>query len=182
MPTIFYGLESFQVLSRQLQAMDEDSTERCMVGFYISNTLSPHGGLARGYCDVVNGRLAGIVERFDIRRAADGVIRYEEDGNMKTMRDDDMVSMNAWGFPLRLFGFLERGFTAFLEKNIDVPGSEYLLPELIDGMIKKGDTAVRVLPSGEKWMGVTYADDKPVVMAGIRGLIDAGVYPEKLWT
>jgi NDP-sugar pyrophosphorylase family protein len=162
-------------------AMDAESAESCMVGFYIKNTLSPHGNVARGFCDVVDGKLATVVERFEIGRRADGTIRYVEDGQEKEMADDDMVSMNLWGFSPRLFGFLERGFADFLARCGNEPKSEYLLPELIDGMIKNGETTVEVLSSSERWMGVTYPEDKPQVMAGIRELVERGVYPSNLW-
>jgi hypothetical protein len=97
------------------------------------------------------------------------------------MNEDDIVSMNTWGFTPRLFDFLERGFEKFLEREGGELKSEYLLPELVDGLIKSGEASVTVLPSNEKWMGVTYTEDKPEVMAGIRALVDAGVYPENLW-
>ncbi len=173
----FYGRESFDVIGKKLAATDPDSTDFSMVGFYIKNTLSEHGGVARGYCDVKDGQLVTVVERFNIERKEDGVIHY--DGGK--MDDNDMVSMNTWGFTPKLFEFLERGFIKFLEQRGAEMKSEYLLPELIDGMIKNGDTEVEVLPSNEKWMGVTYAEDKPQVMSGIRALIDAGIYPENLW-
>jgi len=177
----FYGREAFEVIAKQLMAMDATSTESCMVGFYIKNTLSPHGSVARGFCDVVDGKLATVVERFEIERKADGIIRYVEDGQEKEMADDDMVSMNLWGFSPRLFGFLERGFIDFLSRQGNELKSEYLLPELIDGMIKDGETTVKVLSSRERWMGVTYPEDKPQVMEGIRELVERGVYPSNLW-
>ena len=177
----FYGRESFDVISKKLSAMDVDSLDCCMVGFYIKNTLSPHGGVARGYCDVVDGKLSSVVERFNIERREDHVIRYEEDGVLKEMGEDDMVSMNTWGFSPRLFDALSKGFVDFLGREGKELKSEYLLPELIDGMIRDGETSVDVLPSNEKWMGVTYSEDKPQVMAGIRALVDAGAYPENLW-
>ena len=177
----FYGREAFQVIAGKLAAMDADSTESCMVGFYIKNTLSPHGSVARGFCDVVDGKLATVVERFEIERKSDGMIRYVEGGQEKEMADDDMVSMNLWGFSPRLFGFLDRGFSDFLSLSGNELKSEYLLPELIDGMIKNGETTVEVLSSSERWMGVTYPEDKPQVMAGIRELVERGVYPSNLW-
>jgi dTDP-glucose pyrophosphorylase len=177
----FYGCESFEVLAKKLSTMEVESPDCCMVGFYIKNTLSPHGGVARGYCEVEDGTLSSIVERFDIARREDGVIRYDKDGRLEMMADNDMVSMNTWGFSPRLFGFLEKGFVEFLGRQGSELKSEYLLPELIDGMIRKGETTVTVLPTNEKWMGVTYSEDKPQVMAGIRELVDDGTYPENLW-
>ncbi len=178
----FYGRESFEVIGKQLMATEVDSTDFSMVGFYIKNTLSPFGGVARGYCDVRAGKLATVVERFNIERKEDGVIRYETDAGLQEMADDDMVSMNTWGFTPKLFDFLESGFVDFLKKEGGELKSEYLLPELIDQMIKDGEAIVDVLPSNEKWMGVTYSADKSQVMAGIRALVDAGVYPESLWS
>jgi len=173
----FYGRESFEVIGKKLAATDADSTDFSMVGFYIKNTLSPFGGVARGYCDVQAGKLFTVTEYFEIERGDDGVIHHSGG----EMANDDMVSMNTWGFTPRLFDFLKRGFVDFLEREGGELKSEYLLPELIDGLIKSGEATVDVLPSNEKWMGVTYSKDKPEVMAGIRALVDAGVYPKNLW-
>ena len=173
----FYGRQSFRIVADQLRNVDVNRTDFCMAGFYIKNTLSEHGGVARGYCDVLNGKLQHIVERYNIERKPDGVIRY--DGG--EMADNDMVSMNTWGFTPRLFDFLERGFEDFLARKGSEPKSEFFLLEVVDGMIQRGIAQVDVLPTNEKWMGVTYADDKPQVTAGIRALVNAGVYPENLW-
>jgi dTDP-glucose pyrophosphorylase len=173
----FYGRETFEVISKKLAATDVNSTDFSMVGFYIKNTLSANGSVARGYCDVQGGKLATVTEYFEIERKSDGIVHHR-DG---VMNDDDMVSMNTWGFTPRLFQWLESGFVKFLEREGTELKSEYLLPELVDGLIKRGEATVEVLPSNEKWMGVTYAEDKPEVMSGIRALIDAGIYPENLW-
>ncbi len=177
----FYGRETFEVLSKQLSKADPGGTGFCMVGFYIKNTLSPHGSVARGFCDAKSGQLETVIERFEIERKEDGVIRYNEEGEIKEMADDDLVSMNAWGFTPPLFGFLEGGFTDFLARAGTELKSEYLLPEVIDGRIRSGEAVVDVLPTKEKWMGVTYPEDKPQVMAGIRQRVADGYYPENLW-
>jgi dTDP-glucose pyrophosphorylase len=177
----FYGRESLQVIAQQLRTADVNGTDFCMAGFYIKNTLSPYGGVARGYCDVQNGKLSHIAERYQIERKADGIIRYEENGVLKMMADDDMVSMNTWGFTPRLFEFLEKELADFLARKGSEPKSEFFLLEVVDSMIQRGEAEVAVLPTSEKWMGVTYADDKPQVVAGIRALVDAGIYPANLW-
>lgn len=173
----FYGRETFEVIGKKLAATDVNSTDFSMVGFYIKNTLSVNGSVARGYCDMHAGKLATVTEYFEIERGDDGIIRHTNG----TMNDDDRVSMNTWGFTPKLFEYLEEGFVRFLEREGGELKSEYLLPELVDGLIQTGEATVDVLPSNEKWMGVTYTEDKPEVMAGIRALVDAGVYPDNLW-
>lgn len=177
----FYGRASFKVLADELSATPVDSTDSCMVGFYIKNTISPHGGVTRAQCIMEDGYLQRVIERFEIERKDDGVIRFRDDGDLKEMADDEFTSMNMWGFTPHLFDYLEKDFIRFLTKEGGALKSEYLLPTIIDQMIQEGATRVNVLPTDEKWMGVTYTDDKPLVMAGIRELIDQGLYPENLW-
>jgi dTDP-glucose pyrophosphorylase len=173
----FYGRESLRVVADRLKTADVNGADFCMAGFYIKNTLSPHGGVARGYCKVQDGKLRRIVERYNIERKSNGIIRY--DGGK--MADTDIVSMNTWGFTPRLFDFLERGFEDFLATKGAELKSEFYLLEVVDGMIQRGEAEVAVLPTNEKWMGVTYAEDKPQVMAGIRALVATGIYPSNLW-
>ena len=173
----FYGRVTFEVIARKLAATDVNGTDFSMVGFYIKNTLSDNGSVARGYCDVQNGSLATVTEYFEIERKSNGTIQHTEG----TMEDNDMVSMNTWGFSPKLFSFLQSGFTTFLEKEGTELKSEYLLPELIDGLIHSGEATVDVLPTSEKWMGVTHPKDKPLVMEGIQALVNAGLYPKNLW-
>jgi len=178
----FYGADTFKVLATRLGQLGIDSTRSCMVGFYVKNTLSPHGAVARGYCDVREGKLLNVTEYFEIERKDDGIIRgVNAAGSPINLADDDMVSMNAWGFTPHLFNYLEQGFDRFLRDHGTELKSEFLLPEVVDAMICKQATQVDVLPTTAKWMGVTYTADKPLVAAGIRALIEDGVYPEDLW-
>ena len=138
----FYGRETFEVIGRKLAETDPASTDFSMVGFYIKNTLSSNGSVARGYCDVKAGKLATVTEYFEIERKEDGIIRHTGG----KMNDDDMVSMNTWGFTPKLFEYLEEGFVKFIEREGGELKSEYLLPELVDGMIQNGKATVDVLP------------------------------------
>ncbi len=177
----FYGRASFKVLADELSATSVDSTDSCMVGFYIKNTISPNGGVTRGQCLVKDEYLQSVIERFEIERKEDGVIRFNDDGELQEMADGEFTSMNMWGFTPHLFDYLEKDFVNFLTEEGGEMKSEYLLPTIIDQMIQEGATRAKVLPTDEKWMGVTYPDDKPLVMAGIRALVDKGLYPENLW-
>ncbi len=177
----FYGRQSFEVLAKELQALDVDSTDSSMVGFYIKNTISPHGAVTRGQCAVEDGFLQTVVERFKIERKEDGVIRYEDGGEWHDMGEGEVTSMNMWGFTPKLFDHLRADFSRFLREEGRELKSEHLLPMIIDDMIQKNQTRVKVIPTSEKWMGVTYPEDKPLVMDGIQALVDKGLYPENLW-
>lgn len=177
----FYGRRSFEVLAKELQSMDISSSDSCMVGFYIKNTISPHGAVTRGQCVVEDGFLKTVIERFNIERKGDGVIRYEDGGEWHDMGDDEVTSMNMWGFTPKLFDHLRTDFSCFLREEGGELTSEHLLPTIIDDMIQKNQTRVSVLPTSEKWMGVTYPEDKPLVMVGIQELVDQGLYPKNLW-
>jgi len=177
----FYGRQSFEVLAKELESTDVKSSGSCMVGFYIKNTISPHGAVTRGQCVVEDGLLKTVIERFKIERKEDGVIRYEEGGAWQEMADDEVTSMNMWGFTPGLFDHLQKDFCRFLGEEGGALKSEHLLPMIIDEMIQNNQTRVKVLPTSEKWMGVTFPEDKPQVMAGIQQLVDSGLYPENLW-
>jgi choline kinase len=177
----FYGRESFKVMAGELRKIAVNSSDSSMVGFYIRNTISPNGAVTRGQCVVKDGFLQTVIERFKIERKEDGVIRYEDGGRWFDMGEDEISSMNMWGFTPALFACLRSGFSAFLREQGGEQKSEYLLPMIIDGMIREKATRVKVLNTNEKWMGVTYPEDKPLVMAGIRELISKGVYPGNLW-
>jgi len=177
----FYGRQSFNALAQELGSSAVDSSASCMVGFYIKNTISPNGAVTRGQCVVENGVLKTVVERLKIERQEDEVIRYEEAGKWYDMGEEEVTSMNMWGFTPQLFEPLRADFKRFLEREGKELKSEHLLPMVIDDLIRKKQTCVKVLPTDEKWMGVTYPEDKPLVVAGIREWVDAGLYPENLW-
>jgi choline kinase len=180
----FYGPTSFAVLADYLkQARDENGVyDWSMVGFILSNTLSEHGHVARGVCTVEDNQLVDIVERTKIQPFADGIKFSEDDGATWTALDSQtFVSMNMWGFTRGYLDELAAGFGTFLDTQMQLPKSEYLLPTIVSELLQQQRAAVKVLPCEEKWLGVTYQADKPSVVAAIRQRVEAGEYPERLW-
>jgi hypothetical protein len=180
----FYGPSAFQVLGDFLQTVKdtEGIHEYCLVGYLLGNTLSEHGHVSRGVCEVgSDGTLGEIHERVKIQRF-DKAIRHTEDG--KTWIDlpvDSVVSMNMWGFTPSLFDELDAGFVAFLEGRGSDPKAEYFLPERVGDLITAGRARVKVLRTEERWFGITYREDKPFVVKAVRRLVEQGVYPLSLW-
>lgn len=182
----YYGKEGFRKIhDYMVNTMDENSPvyEMCMAGFVLANTLSENGSVTRGVCVVNTDKtLKQVTETFDIQRAADGLAARDAQGEQVQVNADQLVSMNMWGLPPAFLDELERGFPAFLdgipEGNLK---AEYLLPQIIDRLVKSGKARVKVLDTHDKWFGVTYQEDKAAVVASIRKLVDDGVYPEKLF-
>ncbi len=181
----FYGRSAYQVLSDYLkQAQDKDGIyDYSVVGYILNKTLSDHGHVARGVCNVNDqGLLTGITERIKIQRLEHGRVAYsEDDQNWLDISETSIVSMNMWGFTPSLFKEIEGRLTAFLKEKINVPKSEYLLPDVVGELIKENKAKVKVLPTEEKWFGVTYKEDLAKVQESIQALIEAGLYPAKLW-
>ena len=153
-----------------------------MAGFVLKNTLSDNGGVTRGVCKAdANNKLADVKETFEIE-LKDGVLNaVDENGNKRDISLDDIVSMNMWGLTPEFLDILEANFPKFLENMSNELKSEYLLPSVIDEAIKSGKISVEVLKSHDKWFGVTYKEDKDIVVNSIRALVDNGVYPDKIF-
>jgi NDP-sugar pyrophosphorylase family protein len=177
----FYGRDSFAKIGALLQTTDPQSADWCMVGYKIGNTLSEFGGVTRAMCDMDNGFLKSIVERFEIRRQGGNVVTHDKAGNQFEVTPDALTSMNLFGFTPRLFDLLQDGFIAFLRKNGQDLKSEYLIPSAVNEIIAAGNVRMKVLTSDSSWFGVTYPDDKPRVQESIRKLVAAGAYPSPLW-
>ena len=179
----YYGKSAFKVIYNYLCA-NEDPYGYCMVGFELGKTVTDHGSVARGVC-VANaeGFLAKIDERTRIEKY-DGGIHYTLDGeNWVDLPEDTIVSMNMWGYMPSFLRELEMGFPKFLDKALvenPIKG-EYFLPFVVDNMIRDRKATVKVLTSPDKWYGVTYAADKPMVVAALRGMTEEGKYPDGLW-
>ncbi len=178
----FYGSRSYKALGAFLKDVKADSSDYGMVGFTLRNTLSEHGHVARGVCEVdKNGLLMRVVERTNIEKTEMGARFTDGDGSHLDLTGDEVVSMNMWGLTPSLFGHLQCEFEIFLQKNVANAKAEFFLPTVVDGLIKAGKATTKVLSTPEHWFGVTYPQDKAVVVEGIRALVAKGVYPEKLW-
>ena len=178
----FYGKESYRVMHDYLVSLPEGSKgQYCMAGFVLGNTLSDNGKVTRGACEVKDGALVGVKEMFDLRRDGDVVLGRTEDGTPAELSPETTVSMNFWGFTPDFLPALEGYFRKFLDTDAvkDPLKSEFLLPSVVGAMIDNGDARVAVLPTDDRWFGVTYAEDKPIFMQCIRERIAAGEYPEE---
>lgn len=178
----FYGAQAYEVLARELESFSADSTDSAMVGFEVANTLSAHGAVTRGVCEAQDGWLTQVVERMKIERNAEGVVQYLDGDEAVDMTGAELASMNFWGFTPQIFTALEEKFSAFLKESGTEMKSEFLIPTIVDEMIREGKTRVKVLRSADQWFGVTYPEDKPAVVASVKELVDAGKYPSPLWS
>jgi Nucleotidyl transferase. len=178
----YYGKESFKLIYDFLNS-DKDPDVYCMAGFVLGNTLSDNGAVTRGVCKTDgNGWLVDIVETGGIIRDGNVAKAKDKDGKDITISLDSVVSMNMWGFKPSIYKELERGFEEFLASLApDDIKKEYLIPEVVGDMVSSGKAKVKVLKTSDQWFGVTYREDKDLVVASIRNLIDKGVYPAKLF-
>ena len=180
----YYGKRAFSVLYDYLKnAKDGDKADFSMVGYLAKNTLTEHGSVARGVCEVdKKGELVNIVERLKIYKTPEGPAYTEDDGKTFVhFPEDNLVSMNFFGFTPALFPALEARFPAFLTEAIEKNPlkGEFLIPQEVGRMLQAGKASVRVLSSPDRWYGVTYREDKPEVMQALNDLTDAGAYPDK---
>ena len=176
----YYGKEAYVKLHDFLKDYDASRPyDFCMAGFFMKNTLSDFGGVTRGICQVdENNYLTGIEETKNIVKTKEGA---ESNGNPLDV--ESYVSMNMWGVTPEFMNMLEEGFVTFFKKNADhIDTAEYLLPIYIGDILPEGKISVKVLETNDKWFGVTYKEDKPIVVESIQKLIDAGVYKSDLFT
>jgi hypothetical protein len=183
----YYGRGALQAVADTLlntpPASVEGLSNYCMVGYRLENTLTEHGHVARGICSVGDtGHLRGVRELTHIERIENGA-GYTEDGiNWHPLPLDAVVSMNMWGFYPSLFPELQAHFSAFLEASQEnMLKAEYFLPSVVNDLVKADKAQVQVLRTAERWYGMTYLEDRPVVKAAIHELVNQGVYPVKLW-
>ena len=179
----YYGKEAFRIVYQFLNDPSYEENQFCMAGFILGNTLSENGAVTRGVSKAnEQNRLVDIVETSGIVPAGDHANAKNAAGEDITIDLDSIVSMNMWGFKPGLFAELETGFVEFLSGLGDNElKKEYLLPTKVGEMVKEKKAEVIVLKTPDRWFGVTYKEDKEAVVKSIRGLIDKGEYPVKLF-
>ncbi|MGN1313383.1 MAG: NDP-sugar synthase [Lachnospiraceae bacterium] len=182
----YYGVEAFKLIYDYLTTHQDDKQYRyAMVGYELQNTVTDNGYVSRGVCEV-NERceLVRVTEKTRIEKRAEGIAYTEDEGSTwNTLADETIVSMNMWGFSNSILQEIEKRFPAFLEKGLkeNPLKCEFYLPAVVSELLAESKATVTVLKSKDKWHGVTYQEDKPMVVKAIRELKESGLYPEKLW-
>ncbi len=182
----YYGAEAFKLIYDYLAAHGDDEKYRyTMVGYKLGNTVTDNGHVARGICDMNEcGELVAIHERTRIEKRDGGIAYTEDDGETWIpVSEDTIVSMNMWGFTNSILKELKDRFPSFLDRGLEENPvkCEYFLPAVVSGLLEEDKATVAVLASADKWYGMTYKEDKPVVAAAIQKMKDEGVYPKNLW-
>ncbi len=184
----YYGKAAYKEIYNYLaNNQDGEKYNYCMVGYELSKTVTDNGSVARGVCVTdENGYLQSVTERTKIEKYEGGIHYTEDDGATWTdLAEDSTVSMNLWGFTPRFLDEIEARFPAFLDQALIAknPKAEFFLPSTVSALLAADKATVKVLHSPDKWYGVTYAADKPVVVEALKGMTAEGLYPEKgLWT
>ena len=182
----YYGSQAFATLYQFLSTHEDDSKYRyCMVGYILGNTLTDNGHVARGVCKTDgNGDLLEIQERTHIEKRSLGAAYTEDNGQTWTeISTDSLASMNMWGFNKSILRELEERFPAFLQKGFreNPLKCEYFLPAVVGALLKEDKASVKVLKSTDQWHGVTYKEDRPMVVKAIQNMKKTGKYPVSLW-
>lgn len=173
----FYGRDAFKVMADHLMTLDGKKGDYCMVGYKLENTLSENGTVSRGECAVDgNGLLIGMTERTSIGRTANGIEYKDVDGSMHSLSPDTTVSMNLFGFTPDYFVESEKLFVEWLKDRGQEMKSEYFIPFAVNTFINNGYATMRVLNTSAQWFGVTYQEDRPMVVERLRKLHEQGEY------
>lgn len=182
----YYGQHAFETIYNYLNTHEDDEQYRyTMVGYVLENTLTDHGHVARGVCETdEQGYLVGIHERTRIEKRGEGAAYTEDDGNTWTeIPKGSTVSMNMWGFSKSILEELQNRFAAFLKENLESNPlkCEYFLPTVVGELLEEEKATVEVLKSSDRWYGVTYKEDKQVVVEAVKNFKKQGLYPDRLW-
>jgi len=179
----FYSRKAFELLSSYYRdwtpAGDHDY---CMVGYPVGRTLSEFGAVSRGICRAdERNLLMDVVERTHIERKGHMIVYRDETGTTRPISPETLVSMNFWGFTPSFFDHLKDGFTRFINDDGDNPKAEFYIPTVVNDLIRKNTATVKVLNGPVQWFGMTYREDREMVVKMIRTLVEQGEYPENLW-
>ena len=182
----YYGAEAFQLIYDYLASHEDDEKYRyAMVGYQLGNTVTENGHVSRGVCSMNElGELVKVTERTRIEKKEDGIAYTEDDGESWTyVPAETTVSMNMWGFSRSFLEEIQKGFPAFLDKGLaeNPMKCEYYLPAVVTRLLQEEKATVSVLKSADKWYGVTYKEDKPMVVQAMKELREAGLYKAHLW-
>ena len=177
----FYGFDAFEKMAHFLTNEVSDS-QYSLVGYQIDKTLSEHGSVSRGVCAVnEKGNMVEINERTEVYFTEGGKVAYKDATGEHPLPNDTRVSMNFWGFSPAVFAQSEPMFKAFALANEANPKAEFFIPLVADELIKTETASFKVIPTSQKWFGVTYKEDKPIVQKNISELVENGTYPANLW-
>ena len=178
----FYGAEAFQVMAKSLAEKDKESYDFNTMAYLLKNTVSDHGYVSRGECQVdESGYLVDVTERTHIEKIDGELMRKDDAGKFIPIDENTVVSMNFWGFTPKCFEFGGQLFETFLAANTENLKAEFYLPSIVNEILKSGKASVEVLKSDAKWFGVTYKEDKAIVQKAIEGLKERDIYPTNLW-
>lgn len=181
----YYGVDCFRLAYEALRKLQDDEKARyVMVGYQLRNTLTDNGHVSRGVCTVDGeGYLTDIHERTHIIKTVDGALYTEDEQTYHKLPENALVSMNLWGFTPSILDALAQDFAAFLSKQVpeNPLKAEFYLPAVVSRLLQDQQATVQVLPSPDKWYGVTYQADKPVVKAALLRMAEEGLYPKPLW-
>lgn len=182
----YYGRHAFEVIYNYLTTHEDDEKFRyTMVGYRLKNTITENGHVSRGICQINEKKeLVDITERTRIENRGDFIAYSEDEGETWVEIDGNrLVSMNMWGFTRSILEEIQKGFSKFLEENLpkNPMKCEYFLPSVVSSLLSQGRATVSVLESEDKWYGITYKEDKPMVVDALQSLKDKGVYSQALW-
>ena len=180
----FYGTDAYRVMGDYLATLGGVEGEYAMIGYEVNKTLSENGTVSRGVCTVDgNHYLTSMVERTKIERNAEGTIVFHDLGDDVALEENTPVSMNFFGFTPDYFVHSEAGFKEFLSSDNAKTNlkAEFFIPLMVNNTIAAGKARMKVLSTTAQWFGVTYKEDKPMLVAKIEKLIEEGVYPRNLW-
>jgi len=179
----FYGHGSFQAIVDFYQGWTQKKGDPyCMVGYELGKTLSENGSVSRGVCKAdVCGLLIEVTERTKIERDTKGIAYIDENSQSSYLDERTTVSMNFWGFTPSFFEHLETGFLEFIKNNVNSPKAEFYIPTVVNDLLERKTASVKILTCSDQWFGMTYKEDRDLVISKIAELVKAGIYPADLW-